>query len=144
MTTVRFMKTGREFRCSFSYDPRLVELCKSVPSWARSYEPATKTWTFDPQFAHMLAADFQSLGHTVIGLEDTQERARRAPPPPPPPALPPADSWAVLLLARAAEADLETSVYRALSKVLHTDVGGDATMMTELNAAFRNGNRAAS
>jgi hypothetical protein len=137
MSTIRFAKAGSKFSLHFAYDPKLVELTKSIPSWARGWDAGTKTWTIDAQYAHALAADFRALGHTVAGLEAQQERARRAPPPPPPPppALPPADSWAVLLLDRAAAAGLELPVYRALARVLHTDVGGDSAMMAELNTA---------
>lgn len=135
MSTIRFRAAGSKFALNFAYDPKLVELTKSIPSWARGWDAGTKTWTIDAQYAHALAADFRALGHTVAGLEAQQERARRAPPPPPP--LPPVRvevNWAVALFERVPP-ELHTSVYRQLSKALHADIGGDDAIMAELNAA---------
>lgn len=145
--TILFEKRGSRYSVRFPYHAQLVEMCKTVPSWARSYDPPTKTWTFEREYAHSLAADFRAVGCKVIGLDAEQERARKAPPPPPPRAVeaPQASQWAAMMLARADEldADLAKSLFRAIAKVLHSDVGGDHVMMAELNVARKARNEAA-
>jgi hypothetical protein len=135
MTAVHFKKVGSRWQVRFPYDPRLVEHIKqTVPSWARSYDPATKIWTItDRSYAMTLGRDFKSGGfHTVVGLDEEEEKTRKAPPPPPP-ALP-TRNWADELLGRCSPT-LQTAVYRQLSKALHADVGGDGQLQQELNDA---------
>jgi hypothetical protein len=146
--TVLFERKGTRYNVRFQYHARLVELIKTIPSWARTYDPPTKTWTVDRQFAESLAADYRRVGCKIVGLEAEEERKRKAPPPPPPPppaiAPPLASSWAAAMLARADELDpdLGKSLFRALAKVLHSDVGGDHVMMSELNIARKARNEA--
>lgn len=130
--TVMFRRASKDrMAINFAYEPRLVELCKSVPSYARSYDPPTKTWTVDTPFAMQLAKDFKALGCKIAGLEEAQERARKAPPPPPPRAI--EKSWAMALLEKAG--DDREMLFRRFAKVLHSDVGGLDWAMQDLNVA---------
>ena len=52
--------------------------------------------------------------------------------PPPPPQL--TEGWARELMRRCTP-EMREKVYKALAKVLHQDVGGDGTLMQELNDA---------
>src|SRR5262245_49429136 len=135
MTQVHFKKIGSRYQVRFSYDPQLVDHIKaSVPSWARSYDPASKTWTItDRGYALKFGKDCASGNvHQVVGLEEDEEKTRKAPPLPPPKA--PQRNWADELLSRCSP-EQRTSLYRALAKVLHADVGGDHALMQELNEA---------
>lgn len=135
MTAVHFKKIGSRYQVRFSYDPKLVDHIKaSIPSWARTYDPATKTWTIlERSYAMKFALDCKSGGlNTVSGLDEDEEKRRKAPPPPP--VALPQRNWADELMGRCTP-ELRTSLYRALAKVLHTDVGGDGSLMAELNDA---------
>ena len=134
MSTVRFEKRGSKYAVNFSYDPKLVEWIKSFPSWARGYDPPTKTWTLEPEYARRFAADMKANGHTVIGLDGGQQQQRRQPPPPPPRQIVQKQNWADALFERIPP-EMHTSVYRALSRVLHADAGGDDALQSELNGA---------
>ena len=51
MTTVRFTPGLDEHVVRFAYDPAVVEAIKEiVPSYARSWRPATRTWLIDPNW----------------------------------------------------------------------------------------------
>ena len=52
---------------NFRYDPDAVALIKDVvPSHARSWEAATKTWRVDYPMKAVLESAFQSAGHEVV------------------------------------------------------------------------------
>ena len=143
--TILFKRQGSRWAVNFQYNAKLVEWCKTVPSYGRSYDPPTRTWLFERQFGEQLATEWRNAGYKIVGMEAGQERARRAPPPPPPRALPARESWAVALLDRADELDpaLSERLRKQLARVLHPDAGGSAEMMQELNdaaTARRNGN----
>jgi hypothetical protein len=68
MSYVTFTLRFDRYAIRFRYDPELVELVKTVPSYARSWEPSTREWTVDIAYARALAAAMTELGHTVIGI----------------------------------------------------------------------------
>lgn len=130
MTSVKFEKAGTVYLVRFPYNRHLVETLKSsVPSWGRQWKPDTKQWVIDGLYARGLAADLRTVGCTVIGL--TAE-----PPPRTAPAADDPSKWAHLLFRRVGT-DRRQAIYRALSKCLHPDVGGDAAMQREMNDAFK-------
>lgn len=142
MSVVRFTsRPGNKWAINFSYDPKLVEAIKSFPSYQRSWDPATKTWTLDEAGAKQFAIDLRAKGHTVEGYTPTgpgsaRQRASTPPPLPPPRQVIVKQNWAEALFERIPP-ELHTSVYRALSNVLHADKGGDDALQSELNGARR-------
>jgi hypothetical protein len=133
MTAVRFTPRygGLATAVNFAYDPTVVAAVKSVPSFYRSYDPATKTWTIDGGWAATLAAELRALGHTVVGRtggDDSGPSSTSS-------AYGDDDSWARDLLRRVG-ADRVDAVYRALTRVLHPDAPtGDTQLQRELNRA---------
>jgi hypothetical protein len=126
MSTVLFACHGATYTVRFRYDPTLVELLKAaVPGYARTWNPAAKEWTVDAGHAPQLASALRATGHQVVGLD-----------PPPPRDVPGADNtqWARILFRRVGP-NRRDPVFRALTKVLHPDVGGDHSLMQELNQA---------
>ncbi len=99
---------------------------KTLPSYARRYDPDRRVWTVLTDYIagleHLLRAD----GHRVIRCGSGSV---------PPPRRPqPAQSWADLLLDRIGP-ERQDRLVRRLSKVLHPDAGGDHDLMSELTAA---------
>ncbi|OBB71572.1 hypothetical protein [Mycobacterium sp. 852014-52144_SCH5372336] len=131
MTTVRFVPiAGGGYAVSFRYDLRLVDLVKTVPAGARSWNKSTRTWWVSDRHAAWLVDDMRRAGYSVTGIDDRHrdDRRDRA-----------ADqgTWAQMLFA-AVGPDRAAPVFKALSKVLHPDlVGGDRRLMQELNDARR-------
>lgn len=127
MTAVRFEPYGEQYVLRFAYDPTLVSIVKTVPSYARSWQPTSRVWLIDRFYAEQLAADIARMGHTVIGLD--------AEPTPPPKASGDGD-WARAVFKRVGPGRTDI-VYKMLCKALHPDVGGDTQLMQELNEARR-------
>lgn len=118
MTAVRFTARGtRHYSVNFNYNPSVVDIVKSVPSYARTFEPATKTWMITTDYADELADDLRAAGHTVLGIEQNND-------------------WAKQLL-RTVGHDRVDQVVRALSRILHPDniSTGDAELQRQLNTA---------
>jgi hypothetical protein len=70
MSTVTFRRRGTIYTVRFRYNPTLVELIKDVvPSYARSWNRATREWIVDTYEARQLASAMRQLGHKVIGLD---------------------------------------------------------------------------
>ena len=118
MTTVRFTARGtRHYTVNFPFDPTVVGLIKTIPSHARTYEPDTKTWMIDADYAQELAGTLRGIGCVVVGIEQNND-------------------WAKALI-RAVGADRADSVVRALTRVLHPDNQdtGDADLQRQLNTA---------
>lgn len=126
----------------FRYDPVLVELLKTVvPSPWRTYESTTKTWTIHDDgcvdaFARMANRNGYAIETRNGLLRDARrprhEQSRKA-------ANPTRSSsvvWAEALFAAVGK-DRQDAVYKALSRVLHPDVGGDTALMQALNDARR-------
>jgi hypothetical protein len=68
--TVYFHPRGDVYAVTFAYDPALVALVKSIPSWARSWHPVSKQWHVDALYAPQLARDMRRHGINVIGIGD--------------------------------------------------------------------------
>jgi hypothetical protein len=134
MATVLITGTGMMRTVRFRYDPDLVDLIKTiVPSYARSWRPADRSWTLDIDWTAQLIAAIRAAGHTVITDDDQH---------------PPSDhrrqGWANGLFDRVGPSRAP-ACYRALSRVLHPDTaGGDTQLQQELNQAFAALDRAAS
>lgn len=119
----------------FPYDPELVAALKNtIPSWARSYDPATKTWTIVSAAWVTDAVDLlqEHFPNASIGHEEEP-----APPPPPPPGgrgrerSDPFPGWrtggmsghyATLHLLPSAPRQVVDAAYRALAKLHHSDL----------------------
>lgn len=127
MTTVRFIRGAAGATVFFRFDARLVDVVKSVPAGARSWNKATKTWWVADPYAEWLVDDMRHLGYSVITGADDQRRQQRADR---------GGAWAQMLFDRVGP-DRAAAVHRALSRVLHPDVGGDTELMQELNDARR-------
>jgi hypothetical protein len=128
---VLFARHGARYTVRFRYDPDLVELLKTaVPGHARDWNPATKTWTVDVGHAEPLASALRATGHKVLGLD----APRTDPPPRADGSAPDTAQWARILFRRVGP-NHRDPVFRALTKVLHPDVGGDHSLMQELNQA---------
>jgi hypothetical protein len=108
---------------TFRYDPRAVEIMKSVP--VHRWNGQDKEWTTETSWVQLLAKRFHDNGYSVAVDGDLWS-------PPDIKAL----SSPILSLFDALPAHLKQPVYRALSKVLHPDVGGDTELMKELNKAI--------
>lgn len=147
MSTISFTSKAGDtwYDIRFQYDPDLVTLIKTVvPSVFRKYEPATKTWSVNAEWSKMFAVQARNAGHTTVGIggasggpgSRTGGPKMPPPPPPPPPAAPVAViSWADVLLSRCHSPEFREKVYKGLAKVLHADLGGDDTLMRDLNDA---------
>ena len=130
MTAVRFTARGHRYAVAFAYNPAVVQIVKdTVPGYARTWASARKEWEVDNTWAETLAATMHAAGHTVVGFDVKPPRtgASRAPDD--------TSRWAHLLFSRVS-AERRQAVYRALSKCLHPDVGGDPVMQREMNDAF--------
>jgi len=120
VAAVRFDKRGNRYAITFDYDPDIVSLIKTLPGADRGFNPGTKVWTIAETWAGTLARELDQLGYLVVGLDPTAGT--------------PGD-WASVLfdsVGRARAAD----VYRALSRILHPDVGGDHHLQQQLNDAY--------
>jgi hypothetical protein len=117
-TAVRFTARGTlHYSVTFTYDPTVVAIVKTVPAYARTYEPATKMWMVDADHAQTLADDLRQAGYTVIGMQRSID-------------------WAKNMLV-AVGPKRAAQVRRALSSVLHPDLpSGDADLQRELNTAY--------
>jgi hypothetical protein len=117
---VRFERRGDRYAIRFSFDPIIVALIKTVPGYARSWHPATKTWFVDATYAKQLARDMAAIGFLITGIESADGDL---------------SAWASILFRRVGPARAGP-VFRSLSKVLHPDTTtGDARLQLELNAA---------
>ena len=126
MTAVHFEPRGFEYSIRFRYDPAIVELIKlDVPNYARSWDPATKTWTVEAVFARPLAATLRRLGYTIIGIDDPPQRQHTT------------DSagWARAVFQRVGP-NRAPLAYKLLSRLCHPDHGGDHHLQVELNRAY--------
>src|SRR5271165_5519105 len=123
-TAVSFTRRGPNyFAVRFPYDANIVALVKTLPNYARTWEPAAKEWVIDAGHAPALAAHLRECGYTVVGLHDPNVNANNNT----------KTTWAKdLLIAVGPErADL---VHRALTRILHPDnPDGDLALMRDLN-----------
>jgi hypothetical protein len=110
---------------TFPYDAEAVELVKTIPG--RRWDPGHKHWTIDALDVRMAAVMFLRAGYDVaidgVPYEEVQRSSA--------PRVSPLVSFFAGLPVR-----LRQPAYRALSKVLHPDAGGDTVLMQELNRAI--------
>jgi hypothetical protein len=110
---------------SFPYDAKAVELIKTIAG--RRWNPDFKRWTIEAGDIAMAAVMFVRAGYDVaIDGQPYEEVSRSSAP-----ILSPLVSFFAALPHR-----LRQPTYRALSKVLHPDAGGDTRLMQELNRAM--------
>lgn len=112
----------------FRYDPQAVQIVKSVP--VHRWDPQAKEWTVETSWVELLAKRFYDKGYLVS--VDGELWA----PPDPKLIAPP-----LLALFDVLPARLRAPAYRALSKVLHPDAGGDVELMKQLNQANERSSR---
>lgn len=117
----------------FPFDRLVVESIKAqIPSDARGYEPATKTWFVGPGWGavveRILCRAFDS-----VSIELETDSHRRSDPTP----IRKGDrDYAALFLLPGAPPCVVEAAYRALAKGSHPDRGGDVSAMQALNAAY--------
>jgi hypothetical protein len=130
MTVVRFERHGDQYTVAFRYDANLVDLVKTIPAYARSWNSVTREWVVDSSYAVWLAGAMRQFGHNVTGIIE-------------PPRAPRAQqhrdnttNWARLLFV-AVGRDRAEPVFRALTRILHPDnpATGDAQLQLDLNNA---------
>jgi len=122
MIAIRFARRGAHYAVTSRYNPDVVATIRSVVAgFARTYDPATRTWLIDAAWASALASALRAQGMYVTGI------AEPAPPTPD-------RDWAAALLAAVGPDRVDAAV-RALSRVLHPDAGGDADLQRQLLAA---------
>ena len=68
---VRFDRFGDQYVIRFSFDPTIVALIKTIPVYARSWNPDMKVWRISDVYVEQLAADMSRLGYLITGLEPT-------------------------------------------------------------------------
>ena len=114
----------------FPFDRWLVdELKLEVPAYARTYDPAGKTWTITPTYAstafRLMSAVFPDVDvveQTSAGSADRAPHAGE-------------DPWTILHLRPTAPPELVIAAHRCLAKLHHPDRGGTTAVMQEINAA---------
>ena len=124
----------------FPYDTWVIEALKlDVPPFARSYDPARKTWTVDrPWVDRAVAILREAFGrveviaerHAREGWDDRRtgstitDRIRGT------------DHYQTLHLLPTAPLEVIEVVYRTLARRDHPDVGGDTERMKQINIAY--------
>jgi hypothetical protein len=98
---------------------------KSLPN--RAWDAATKRWVIPAADVNIAARVLREEGWRVEIIEPVQAGTRTPP-------LPQTASWADAMF-KAIPGRLHQPVFRALTKVLHPDVGGDLVAMQQLTAA---------
>lgn len=118
-----------EVRLYFSFDQQVIDIIRTIPG--RRWNKDLRCWIVAHSSLRLLSDTLVSLGHRVIvsGPSDQREyertkREREARD----------NDWADQLLGRCS-AELSEKVFKALTRVLHPDAGGDNTLMRDLNVA---------
>ena len=107
----------------FPYHAGLVAALKSgIPSYGRSYDPATKVWSVGASYAD-LAVGLLRRFFPDARIERPRASAR------------PDEHFRVLHLLPSAPPQLIDGAYRVLARLHHPDAGGDPEVMRRLNAA---------
>ena len=119
---IRITTDGYHSTVTFPYDAEAVAIIKTIP--VHRWDPKTKTWTTETSWVRLLATRLHAQGFDIAidGVPFT--------PDPPKPLGLPFDALFAILPER-----LRLPVFRALSKVLHPDHGGDTALMQQLNRA---------
>lgn len=123
---IRITTGGSTARVAFPYDAEAVAIVKSIPG--RRWDPERRHWTIDAGDARIAAERFVRAGYAVQldgrPFEATTQQSTRSP-----------NVGPFLALFTILPKHLRTPVYRALSRVLHPDAGGDTSLMQQLNQA---------
>lgn len=67
-TAVSFQRLDNRYLPRFAYDPDLVAVAKTVPSYARSWNPDAKEWPVHATYAPAVGSGHE-VGCLVTGLE---------------------------------------------------------------------------
>lgn len=111
----------------------VAALKAAVPHYARAWDATDKHWTIiEPHVKAAFAAIRPHVGRVLIA--DLRTRRLDASKP---------TGWAQAL-HDALPARLRRPAYRALSRVIHPDIGGDVTLTQQLNDVFSHSHRDAS
>ncbi len=124
---ITITSTGAVTVVTFPYDEQAVTIIRTIPG--RHWNAELKQWLIATDRARLAAKRFHDAGFTVT----IDGRAYESTPPPSPTsatAKPP-----LVALFNVLPDRLRQPVYKALSKVLHPDVGGDTALMQQLNRA---------
>lgn len=124
MAVVSITIHGREAKIRSPFSAK--DLIKEMP--VRSWDAAEKAWIIPAGDVGALRAVLETAGYKVIITRPEREHPRSQPPPRD------TGSWADQMFI-ALTPDLAEKAYKALSRALHPDVGGDTTQMQLLNAA---------
>jgi hypothetical protein len=115
----------------FPYSKWLVEHLKlHVPASGREYRPESKTWLVSSSWAGVAVSLARQAFPDIETIRDEPARPRltvvggRD------------DDHCVLYVAKDATPEVVDAAYRALSRKLHPDLGGDTAGMQRLNAAY--------
>lgn len=114
---------------AFPFDRWLVESLKAeIPPYARSYDPARKTWTVEQPYIRTA----RRLLTTVWPDAEIEEEPRfRSPSERTPRA-----EYHILHLQPTAPPELVEAAYKCLSRLYHPDAGGDTEKMMQINEAI--------
>lgn len=125
------------YRMASPFNKELVEAVKKfVPVSDRSYDPATKIWTFVERQLAPLQGLFKTLGiQPTIVTRQQAEQAQQSSSATGPRRGTALDALALEFL-RLLPYDAAQAAYRKAAMTLHPDHGGDMQRMTALNAAW--------
>lgn len=121
MRLVRIEPATEGVRLGFKYDSWLVELVKTLPG--HRFDRASKTWTVRDS-VESVRQFFERNGVQVLVSGQHNRTASNG-------KHSNGTDWAVALLGECSP-ELRQQVFRALSKVLHPDTGGDQRLMQQL------------
>jgi hypothetical protein len=111
------------------YDPAFIaELKATIPSSFRSWYKPTKCWSVRHPYGD-IAVEIVRRHHRRVKVDDQRRR------PSPRSARLPDNSDVFVALRLVLGETRWPAAYRALSKLLHPDAGGDGELMRRLNAA---------
>jgi hypothetical protein len=68
--TVTFKSDDGLYRITFDYHRQAVGLVKTIPSYARTFDPDTKEWSVHTDWAGVLAFALRGAGFNVDGLDE--------------------------------------------------------------------------
>jgi hypothetical protein len=120
--------TGREAKVRSPFQAK--DLIKEMP--VRSWDGREKCWVIPAGDVPVLRSVLEAAGYKVVVTRP--EREQYSQPPPPRGARNGDGSWADQMFI-ALSPELAEKCFKALSRALHPDVGGDTAQMQILNAA---------
>lgn len=106
----------------------------AIPHPFRRWDAQRRCWRVDRVRAAQAVA---WLRDRFPNADEIPWRRRDEPPPPPPPGgSRPVEPWASLHLLPTAPRPVVDAAYRAMARIAHPDLGGDADRMKRINAAY--------